>query len=120
MVQLIHLIRLANHWYVALEHHDANDVALDPKAERLLERIDYMGTGKLSVYIYQNQSVLSNTGIVQFDADSLDRYLTTDDSFIMTMYVDDHEFNISSELYTLLIEQLGIMFHENYCKIEIW
>lgn len=119
MVQVIKIIKVGNHWYPDVNHFNPIDLILDSKTDRILNKIDIMGLGQLHMYITDSRSILGVEGVIQFNANDIDRYLTTEDDFIMTMYVDDHEFQISSELYSILVER-GIIFHEHYYSLEIW
>ena len=37
-----------------------------------------------------------NNGLIQFDEKDIFRYFTTDDDFIMKLYISGHKFTISS------------------------
>lgn len=112
--------KLGNHWYPAIEHFDPNDISLDPKMEKLLSKADLVDFGNVTVYLLKQTAFVENTGIIEFNEKDILRYLTTDDSFIMNMYINGHQFWISSELYFLLEDQFQLDFHRNLYKIELW
>ena len=112
--------KLGNHWYPSINHHDPNDLSLDPKMERLLSKLDIDKEGKISIYLTEQSSIIQFKGIIQFLEEDIVKYLTTEEEFIMNLYIDNTHFYISSELYSLLEELFHLDFHKNLYKIELW
>lgn len=120
MVIRIDFKKVGNHWYPCLKHDDPNDLCLEPKVERLLSKIDYVGFGSVTMYVKQSHSIIGSKGIVQFTDDSIRRYLQTDESFLMSMYIDDYHYQISTELFTLLENEFGLDLYHNFYQLELW
>lgn len=114
--------RLGNHWYPDLEHYDPNDLSLDPKMEYFLSILARgRKTDCLTITLKEQSEVLNINPIIQFEEQDIVRYLTTDDTFFITIYIKDHPFYITSELYTLLEELFNLDFSNKMYTLEhIW
>ena len=63
--------------------------------------------------------VISDHDILQFEEPDITRWFTTDDYFDMSVWINDHKFIISSDLYSILEQLYEFKFHENIYRIEI-
>ena len=111
--------KFANHWYPEIPHDDLRDISLCPRAERILERLDKYKLGEVEVSLTEEFGVISEHQILQFDETDITRWFTTSDDFDINIYIDNHHFTISSDLYSLLEIQYQFRFHENIYRIEV-
>ena len=111
--------KFANHWYPEINHDDLRDISLCKKAERILEQLDKFKSNEIEIAIIEEFSIISDKHILQFDESEITRWFTTTDDFDMNIYIDNHHFVISSDLYSLLEVQFQFKFHENIYRIEV-
>lgn len=111
--------KFANHWYPEILHDNLRDISLCPKTERVFDFLDEMKTGEVEIALIEEFGVISDHSILQFDERDITRWFTTSDDFDMSIYIDDHEFIISSDLYSLLEQQYQFKFHENIYRMEV-
>ena len=111
------LRKVGNHYYPCIIHECFEEIQLDPKLERVL---DLLKQSDINVTFYGQYGVVPNTMVLQFNDEDILRYLTTADDFDIRFYINNHEFFISSYLYTLLEEQFNFNFHKTLYRIEIW
>lgn len=112
---LITVKQIGNHWYPNIQHDDPMDLMLDPKIEKLFSYLDKNHCGELHFLLSEVHSWLEKNTI-QFKDKDVIRWLSTNDTFTMNVYVDDHEFEVSSLLIDLLEEQFNTNFHKTlYC-----
>ena len=119
MIQKITFKKLGNHWYPCLEHESLSDLGIDPVFERLFNIMDKYNDEVINVYLYEESSIIINEGLIQFTEEDILRYLTTNDYFIMDLYIEDHKFSISSKLYQLLEQNYNFNFHKFIYRIEV-
>ena len=119
MIQKITFKKLGNHWYPSLEHDRLSDLGIDPVFERLFNIMDKYKEGVINVYLFEESSIIINEGLIQFTEEDILRYLTTNDDFTMDLYIEDHQFTISSKLYQLLEQNYNFNFHKYTYRIEI-
>ena len=119
MIQKITFKKLGNHWYPCLEHESLSDLGIDPVFERLFNRMDKYNDEIINVYLYEESSIIINEGLIQFTEEDILRYLTTNDDFIMDLYIEDHKFSISSKLYQLLEQNYNFNLHKFIYRIEV-
>ena len=117
---LIELAKLGNHYYPKLNHDDPNDLKLDPKFDRMLNMINKDDYYSPTIYLYEIQSIMPNEGILKINDEDITRYLTTNDDFNLRVTVNNHQFQLSSKLYTLLEKNLNLDLCKTLYKIEIW
>lgn len=111
--------KLGNHWYPDLNHFDPNDLSLDPKMEYFLSVVSRrLRTECLTITLKEQSEVLGTSPIIQFEESDIVRYLTTNDDFFITIYIKDHPFYITSELYTLLEETFDLDFSNKLYTLE--
>lgn len=109
--------RVGNHWYPDLKHDDPSDLLLPEKMNKLLTLLDKDNVGELHFLLAEVHSWLdSNT--IQFQDDDMWRYLNTNDSFDLTVYIGDHDFEISSDLIDLFESQFNTNFYKNLYSIH--
>lgn len=118
MIVSIKLKKIGNHLYPCIDHESALDIQLSPKVERVLFR--FLHGDECEIVFYEQYDILADYGVIQFKEEDIVRYLTTDDTFDLTCYIDGHEFQISSDLYTTLELQYNFNFHKTLYRIEIW
>lgn len=119
MIQKITFKKLGNHWYPCLDHNQLSDLSIDPVFERLFNIMDKYKEERMCVYLYEESSIIINEGLIQFTEEDILRYLTTNDDFIMDLYIEDHKFSISSKLYQLLEQNYNFNFHKYTYRIEV-
>lgn len=102
-----------------IPHDSPNDLILDRKIELILSRIDKWNDGVANVYLLEQLGFISGEGLIQFTDKDLLRYFTTNDTFLMDLYIEDHRFKISSRLYTLLEREYHLDLHLSTYKISI-
>lgn len=95
------------------------DISLCHKAERILNYLDTYKEGEVEIALIEEFGVISDHAILQFDEKEITRWFTTNDDFNMNIYVDNHQFSISSDLYSLLEQQYHFNFHENIYRLEV-
>lgn len=110
--------KLGNHWYPDIEHFDPNDLSLDPKMEYFLDKIDVNKTRNLTISLLEQEDIITSKYIVQFEESDLVKYLTTSEDFYLTIYIKDHPFYITSELFTLLEETFDLNFSQKVYTIQ--
>lgn len=104
--------KIGNHWYLDIEHDNPQDLMLDPILERFIGKLDKFGEGIVSkIYLSEQGDIIFPEGSIQFTDSDLLRYFTTNDDFDMTIYINNHKFKISSNLYTLLETKYQFDFH---------
>jgi hypothetical protein len=111
--------KIGNHWYPNVNHDYPEDLALDEKIEKVLSIIDKFNYGIVSIYFFEQDEILYK-GTLQFDEADMVKYLTTDDDLMISFYVDDHKFEISSTLMTLLEIQYNFDFQQNVYRVDFW
>ena len=113
--------KLGNHWYLDIPHDNPSALLMDPKIERMLDRIDVYGDDIISnICLSEISDIVPDKGLLQFDEKDLLRYFTTDDSFTMSVYIDDHKFKIPSELYSLIELAYKPEFHVSAYQIVVF
>lgn len=111
--------KFANHWYPEIPHDDLRDISLCPRAERILDHLDKFNYGEVEISLTEEFSIISDQHILQFDESDITRWFTTSDDFYMNVYIDNHHFTISSDLYSLFEIHYQFKFHENIYRVEI-
>lgn len=108
----IEFIKVGNHWYPNIAHKDPSYLRLDPRLERKLDSLNEFDFNAITIFLSEISSIMPDNGVLQFLDNDILRYMTTDDEFDLTMFIDDIEYSISSKLYTLLENT----FHLDLCK----
>lgn len=104
-----------------IPHDDPSDLVLDRKIEFLLERLDKWKDGKVNtVYLEEQKGFLIEDGMIQFSDKDLLRYFTTNDTFLMDLFIEDHKFKLSSKLYALLEKEYHLDLHITAYRISIF
>ena len=111
--------RLGNNWYLDIDHEDPNSILLNEKISKTLTMIDKFNRGELTIELSESYSIIRPNTIFINDDDLLN-YFTVADNMDIRFYVNDHEFSISDELYTLLEYQFNPNFHKTVYTIEIF
>lgn len=124
MIQSIKILKVGNHLYPDINHSEAYEIQLSEKIERVLQKYisihQELNGDSCEIVFYEQYDIIADRGILQFKEADIVKYLTTDDDFDLTFYIDDHEFTISSDLYSLLEQQFNFNFHKTLYRIEIW
>lgn len=113
----ISTIKVANHWYVNLEHNDPYSVSLPENAERFLNVLDYFKEGKVHFTLREVHSYIDKNTI-EFEEEDILRYVETDDDFSLRVYIGKRTFLFSSDLIYLLETKLNIRFIENLYSLD--
>lgn len=111
--------RIGNHWYPCINHDFPEDIFLDEKIEKVFSLADKENYEIITVYFYEQFEVLG-TGTLQFDETDMIRYLTTNDEFLVSFYIDDHRFQISSNLLALLEVNYNFNFQDSFYRVDFW
>ena len=113
--------KLGNHWYLDIPHDNPEDLILDRRIELMLNRLDVWKEGIVTnISLICQSGFIDNEGLIQFDDNDLLRYFTTDDDFIMALYINGHKWSISSRLYSLIEQRYKLDLHELVYKISIF
>ena len=115
---LITVKKVGNHWYPNLMHEDPMELMLDPKMEKLLTLWDKNNYGEFHFLLSEVHTWLEDNTI-QFRDEDIRRYLTTDATFSMPIYIGDHEFEISTLLIDLFESQFNTNFHKTLYSINL-
>ena len=115
---ILKIKKIGNHWYPNLKHDSLDDLALDPKIEKLLSKIDVDNTGDLEFLIYEVHT-WTNRSTFQFNEEDMWRWINTTDCFDLTVYLRDYEYKISSSIIDLLEDQYGMAFYNTLYSIEL-
>jgi len=110
--------KLGDNWYLDIKHDSPFDILLDSKIGHCLSRIDKSKSGQLRFTLYEIHSIIDDNTIYMEEEDIV-RYLTTNDDFDIHFWILDHEFSISSDLYSLLEDQYNLNLHKTMYTIEI-
>lgn len=112
------LKKVGNHWYPSLEHNEGCLVGFNEKIDRVLDLIDFRNNQIEELNIDCEEAGLIWDDIrdmIEFKENDICRYLTTDDNFDLTFIINNHEFQMSSDLYFWLEQVFNFNFHkENY------
>ena len=113
--------KLGNHWYLDIPHDNPEDLILDRRIELMLNRLDVWKEGIITnISLICQKDFIDNEGLIQFDDNDLLRYFTTDDDFIMALYINGHKWSISSKLYFLIEQKYKLYLHKLVYKISIF
>ena len=113
--------KLGNHWYLDIPHDTPEDLILDRRIELMLNRLDVWKEGIITnISLIYQPDFIDNEGLIQFDDKDLLRYFTTNDDFIMALYINGHKWSISSRLYFLIEQKYKLDLHELVYKISIF
>jgi hypothetical protein len=94
------------------------DLMLDPKMDRLLTFLDKNNSEELHFLLSEVHTWLEpNT--IQFRDEDIWKWLNTTASFPVTVYVGDHEFEVSTLLLDLFEEQFNTNFHKTLYSINL-
>lgn len=86
-----------------------------------MDRLDVYQDGKVSsIYLVEQREYIDPDGLIQFSDNDLLRYFTTNDRFMMKIFINNHKFKISSNLYTALENKYKADFHISAYKIVIY
>jgi hypothetical protein len=120
LVQLI-FKKVGNHWYLDIEHNNPQDLILDPILERFLSLRDSLNLGIVdNIYLVEQSGFIEPDGLLQFTDEDLLRYFTTKDIFKMNIFISNHHFQISSNLYSLLENKYQLDFHISAYRLAVY
>jgi len=120
LVQLI-FKKVGNHWYLDIEHNNPQDLILDPVLERFLSLRDSLNLGIVdNIYLVEQSGFIEPEGLLQFTDEDLLRYFTTKDVFKMNIFISNHHFQISSNLYSLLENKYQLDFHISAYRLAVY
>ena len=81
--------------------------------------VDKYQYGIINLYFFEQYEIIES-GTLQFDETDMIRFLTTDDDLQVSFYINDHRFQVSSNLLALLESQYKFNFQDNLYKIDFW
>lgn len=122
-MKLVRLIfkKVGNHWYLDIEHDNPQDLILDPVLERFLSLRDSLNLGIVdNIYLVEQNGFIEPEGLLQFTDEDLLRYFTTKDTFKMNIFISNHHFQISSNLYSLLENKYQLDFHISAYRLAVY
>lgn len=119
MATKIEIKRIGNHWYPCINHVDPYNLCLDEKIEKVFSLFDKDKYETITLYFYEQFEILQ-AGTLRFDETDMIRYLTTNDEFLVSFYIDNHLFHVSSNLLTLLEINYNLNFQDTYYRIDFW
>lgn len=122
-MKLVRLIfkKVGNHWYLDIEHDNPQDLILDPVLERFLSSRDSLNLGIVdNIYLVEQNGFIEPEGLLQFTDEDLLRYFTTKDTFKMNIFISNHHFQISSNLYSLLENKYQLDFHISAYRLAVY
>ena len=94
---------------------------LDPVLEKFLSKLDSLNFGIIdNIYLVEQTGFIESEGLLQFTDEDLLRYFTTKDVFKMNIFISNHRFQISSNLYSLLENKYQLDFHISAYKLSIY
>lgn len=110
--------KIGNHWYPNIKHNDPVDIMLDSKIEKLLTILDKDNQCELHFLLSEVHSWLDDNTI-QFNDKDIWKWLNTTIDFTITMYINDHSFEISTMLMDLFEEQFNTTFYKTLYSINL-
>ena len=120
LVQLI-FKKVGNHCYLDIEYDNPQDLRLDPVLERFLSLRDSLNLGIVdNIYLVEQNGFIEPEGLLQFTDEDLLRYFTTKDIFKMNIFISNHHFQISSNLYSLLENKYQLDFHISAYRLAVY
>lgn len=111
--------KVGNHWYPDINHDYPEDLILDEKIEKIFSMADKYQYGIINLYFFEQREIIES-GTLQFDETDMIRFLTTDDDLQVSFYINDHRFQVSSNLLALLESQYKFNFQDNFYRIDFW
>ena len=111
--------KIGNHCYPDINHDYPEDLVLDEKIEKIFSMVDKYQYGIINLYFFEQYEIIES-GTLQFDETDMVRFLTTDDDLQVSFYINDHRFQVSSNLLALLESQYKFNFQDNLYKIDFW
>lgn len=112
---LLQIKKIGNHWYPDILHDRGVDISLSKKIERVLNKVSQTDSITISIdEVYYTDHI---NNLIYFNEEDITRYFVTDDEFNMRFKVNNHEFEINSNLYFYITKQLELSFH--FCLYTI-
>lgn len=114
--------KFVNHWYPEVPHDNLSDISLCPVTERMLNVLSKRNgyeEDTVEIALIEEFGVISDHDILQFEEPDITRWFTTNDYFDMKVWINDHMFVISSDLYSILEQVCQFKFHENIYRVEV-
>lgn len=73
-----------------------------------------------NIYLEEQSSFIIPEGLLQFSDNDLTRYFTTSDKFMMNIYINNHKFRISSNMYTALEHKYHLDLHTVAYRLVVY
>lgn len=112
--------RIGNHWYPCINHDLGYINGFNEKISRFLNRIDVYHNEELTFDLEETVILFEGENIIDFNESDIVTYITTDDDFDVRFTINDREFTIHSDLYSLLENQFQFDFHKTNYIISIY
>lgn len=114
------LKKVGNHWYAAFPHTYDDRMNFNRKIDVVLDRLDASKCGELTIEFEELGSIVEGINILYFDESDVVRYFTTDDFFDMRFIINEREYTITSDFYTLLEQTFNFNFHTTIYKVHFY
>lgn len=112
--------RIGSHkWVPSIDCNNVGDLTIDEKMERYLNYINRYNDDYINVYLFEQVNEVVKEGLLEFDESDLLRNFTTTDDFDMKIYINDHEFKLSSKLYWLLEQNFHLNLHYSVYRVTL-
>ena len=119
---IIKIKQVGNHFYPCINHDFGYNISLCRNTERwfrIWNKHKVIRPDEVEIEFEEIGIEISGINIIYFYEEDITRYLTTDDYFDMTVWINNHYFVISSDLYSILEQVYQFKFHENIYRVEL-
>lgn len=112
--------KVGNHWYCDVSHDLKVDISLSDKIEKFCNVIqNKYGTDIVSFSIEEVVFIKDSTDLICFKEEDITRYFITNDEFNLKFKINGREFEINSNLYYYITQELGLNFHISMYTIKL-
>lgn len=87
--------------------------------ERFCTLLDKENNGQL-VFLLSEVHNWTDNNTIQFEDEDIWKWLNTSTDFIVRMYIQNHEFKVSTMLMDLFETEFNTNFHKTLYKIELF
>lgn len=112
--------QVGNHWYPCVQHDLGYINGFDDRISRFLNKIDVFKNGELTFNLEEVGIIFEGENILYFNEADIVKYLMTDEDFEMHVIINNKQFVIHSDLYSILESNFQLDFHKNTYLISIY
>lgn len=112
--------RIGSYWYPDINHDINCIISFDEKLNRYFNILDNSKCGELTIEFEELGIIFGGINILYFDEQDITRYLMTNDDFTMKYMINNHIFEISSDLYWLLEKNFNFNFHKETYRLHVY